>query len=179
MVNILILFVGRITHIEIHQRDGHLITHLNGDLPTRYKPSFSKSYRRDQRITDFWKNPVRKFVITYSPPHQVTVLSVSEGFYAHDLVETRLMMANGARFGADPRLVLELVASTSLEFNSPGWRLVASTTFDQKIKSVDGDLKSVGLEGVDLPADVYVFYVTDCQATVRGFCSEVKDVADQ
>jgi hypothetical protein len=82
-------------------------------------------------------------------------------------------MANGARFGADPRLVLELVASTSQEFNSPDWRLVASTNFEKNIKSVDGDLKSVELDGILLPADVYVFYVTDCQATVRGSCSKV------
>jgi hypothetical protein len=150
-----------------------VITYSNGDLPTRYKPSFSRSFRRDQRITDYWKNPVSKLVITYFPPHQVSVLSVSEGFHAHDLVvdfyrpednvfdqaiamgadsfETRLMMANGARFGADPRLVLELVASTSLEFESnEDWRLVASTMFEKNIKGVDGDLKSVELEGLDL-----------------------------
>lgn len=188
--------LGRITRIEVYYRETPYQVHsyLNGDLPTRYKPSFSTSFRREERITDFWKTPILKLVLTYCPPHQVSVLSVAPGWHAHNLsvdfyrpednifdqamamgadrFETRLMMANGARFGADLRHVLELVAATSEEFNSPDWELVASAVFEEKTRSVDADLKSVELSGLLLPADVYVFYVTDCQATVHGFCSE-------
>lgn len=70
-----VLQTGRITQMEIHLRDSQVHTYLNGDLPVRYKPSFSTSFRREERITSFWKSPIKKLVITYSPPHQVSPIA--------------------------------------------------------------------------------------------------------
>ncbi|TPX36703.1 hypothetical protein SmJEL517_g01207 [Synchytrium microbalum] len=68
---------GRILALEIHSKDGSVVSHTNGDMPTRYKPSFAP--RRRDKIADFWKTPITRVTITYSPPWQVAVLVLKPG----------------------------------------------------------------------------------------------------
>ncbi|KAJ3294506.1 hypothetical protein HDU76_006951, partial [Blyttiomyces sp. JEL0837] len=68
---------GRILRLEIHQKGAPAVAFGNGDLPSRYKSAFH--LRREDKITDFWKNPLTRVNITYSPPHQAAVLHLRAG----------------------------------------------------------------------------------------------------
>ncbi|KAJ3289146.1 hypothetical protein HDU76_007570 [Blyttiomyces sp. JEL0837] len=68
---------GHILRIEVHPRGSSPVAFANGDLPPRYKSAFH--LKREDKITDFWKAPVQKVNITYSPPHQATILHLRAG----------------------------------------------------------------------------------------------------
>ena len=55
---------------------GQEVKVLNGELPPRYKPVFSRD-RRD-RITDLWKSHISWIEMTYLPPRQSATLIVPE-----------------------------------------------------------------------------------------------------
>ncbi|KAJ3138753.1 hypothetical protein HK100_012425, partial [Physocladia obscura] len=67
---------GRYLRVEIHHKDKSPAAFPNGDLPPRYKSTFA--HKREDKITDFWKQRVSRLNFTYSPPHQVAVLSLSD-----------------------------------------------------------------------------------------------------
>lgn len=69
---------GRILHLTIHFANQTVQSCYNGDLPPRYKPTFHSSSRVN-RISDFWKQPLHKITITYSPPYLVSVLELQKG----------------------------------------------------------------------------------------------------
>ncbi|ORY30509.1 DUF1003-domain-containing protein [Rhizoclosmatium globosum] len=69
--------VGRYLRIEIHHKGQAPTVYGNGDLPPRYKSTFVN--KREDKITDFWKARLTKINFTYSPPHQVAVLTLAEG----------------------------------------------------------------------------------------------------
>uniref|UniRef100_A0A0G4GX38 DUF1003 domain-containing protein n=1 Tax=Chromera velia CCMP2878 TaxID=1169474 RepID=A0A0G4GX38_9ALVE len=58
----------------------------NGDLPTRYKPAFA--LRRAERVTDFWKTPLRRVSIAYMPAPTVAVVRLPKGRIVRDLQVT-------------------------------------------------------------------------------------------
>ncbi|KAJ3068711.1 hypothetical protein HDU98_008153 [Podochytrium sp. JEL0797] len=68
---------GRYLRVEIHHKGQNPSVFPNGDLPPRYKSTFVN--KREDRITEFWKAKLIKVNFTYSPPHQVAVLSLAEG----------------------------------------------------------------------------------------------------
>ncbi|KAJ3332990.1 hypothetical protein HDU76_012333 [Blyttiomyces sp. JEL0837] len=69
---------GRILRLEVHPRgSGPVTAFANGDLPSRYKSAFY--LKREDKITDFWKAPLQKVNITYSPPHQAAILHLRAG----------------------------------------------------------------------------------------------------
>ncbi|KAI9360425.1 hypothetical protein DFJ73DRAFT_757349 [Zopfochytrium polystomum] len=70
---------GRILRLEIHSRDKSSapVVFANGDLPSRYKSTFF--LKRDDKITDFWKAPLSRVTLTYSPPHQTAVFHLRAG----------------------------------------------------------------------------------------------------
>ncbi|KAJ3211737.1 hypothetical protein HDU67_004319 [Dinochytrium kinnereticum] len=66
--------LGRILRVEVHMKDRPVASFTNGELPSRYKPSFF--LQRIDKITDFWKSPISRLSITYSPPPQYAVLTL-------------------------------------------------------------------------------------------------------
>ncbi|KAJ3229538.1 hypothetical protein HDU78_008985 [Chytriomyces hyalinus] len=68
---------GRYLRIEIHHKNQASSVYPNGDLPPRYKSTFH--LKREDKITDFWRAKLVKLNLTYSPPHQVAVLSLARG----------------------------------------------------------------------------------------------------
>jgi hypothetical protein len=69
--------IGRIVRIEIHAKDRSPVTFANGDLPSRYKPTFF--LKRSDKVTDFWKAHITRLNLTYAPPLQAAVLSLRKG----------------------------------------------------------------------------------------------------
>ncbi|KAJ3106971.1 hypothetical protein HDU97_005252 [Phlyctochytrium planicorne] len=66
---------GKIASVSIYMKDKPPTTFLNGDLPPRYKSNFG-TFKRYDRITDFWKLPITQLVISYVPPFQGAVLTL-------------------------------------------------------------------------------------------------------
>ncbi|KAJ3417351.1 hypothetical protein HDV05_004816 [Chytridiales sp. JEL 0842] len=75
--------VGRLVRIEIHAKDRSPVTFANGDLPSRYKPTFF--LKRGDKITDFWKAHINRLNLTYSPPYQAAVLALKPGQIVRNL----------------------------------------------------------------------------------------------
>lgn len=55
-------------------QDGKKLSYLNGEMPSRYRPTFS--VQRSERITDLWRSALKKLVITYIPPSLVSILNL-------------------------------------------------------------------------------------------------------
>ncbi|KAI8622564.1 hypothetical protein BC830DRAFT_1088785 [Chytriomyces sp. MP71] len=68
---------GRYLRVEIHHKNTSASVFPNGDLPPRYKSTFH--LKREDKITEFWRAQLTKLNLTYSPPHQVAVLSLGDG----------------------------------------------------------------------------------------------------
>ncbi|KAJ3029709.1 UNVERIFIED_CONTAM: hypothetical protein HDU68_011322 [Siphonaria sp. JEL0065] len=69
--------LGRIIRVEIQPKDKAPVSFANGDLPSRYKSTFF--LKRSDKITDFWKTPITRVNLTYTPPYQAAVLHLKQG----------------------------------------------------------------------------------------------------
>lgn len=79
------------------------------------------------------------------------------------------MMSRDVSFAAEPLKILSSVASQSFS----GWEKVATAVFEERAKSVDGDVISVELSGMDLSGPgTFVFWCGDCKVVVRGVVEE-------
>ncbi|KAI9341929.1 hypothetical protein BDR26DRAFT_859808 [Obelidium mucronatum] len=69
--------LGRIIRVEIQPKDKPPVSFANGDLPSRYKSTFF--LKRGDKITDFWKTPISRVNLTYTPPYQAAILQLKQG----------------------------------------------------------------------------------------------------
>ncbi|KAJ3186767.1 hypothetical protein HK101_009631 [Irineochytrium annulatum] len=68
---------GKVVKVDVAFRDRPSGSFLNGELPTRYKPSFH--LKRSDKITEFWRAPLARLAITYQPPPLAVVLELAKG----------------------------------------------------------------------------------------------------
>ncbi|KAJ3116909.1 hypothetical protein HDU96_008428 [Phlyctochytrium bullatum] len=66
---------GKLATIVVHSKDRAPTTYNNGDLPPRYKTVFS-NYKRADKISDAWKQPITRLTLGYVPPYPAAVLTV-------------------------------------------------------------------------------------------------------
>ncbi|KAJ3220657.1 hypothetical protein HK099_004121 [Clydaea vesicula] len=198
---------GRIRIVDIYSKEKPLHAHTfqNGDLPTRYQPSFSKNFKRSERISDFWRTNLSKIGITYSPPHQASVISIGEGFRVTN-IKVEFYRPEDNIFGEGIQNVsafpshcfksksfkTKLMLATGIEFAEPiklldditnnnffndDWKEIANVEFESKVRSVDGDVLTVELDNnFSLTGpNIYVFLSLDARTVIHGFYEEIMD----
>ena len=64
----------------------NIFTHANGDLPTRYKPTFSM--RRTERISEFWKEPLERVSLSYAPSPLFAIVQLQPNQFLDSIAVT-------------------------------------------------------------------------------------------
>ena len=128
------MWTGKIKKIEIHLHD-RVVTFNNGEFPSRYKASFAS--RRSERISDFWKLPLKRLIVTYIPPNQTTVLTLAPDQMIKNMIidfhpftkqsEAILFMNKESEMSAQDGLLQKLVGHEPAAYlnTNPQWNLLA------------------------------------------------------
>ena len=175
---------GKIKRVEIFPVGKPAIKIQNGSFPQRYKPTFSNSSKRFERITEFWSAAIEKVQIFYSVPVQVAIVSVGKDWVLKEIhveffkpenrqVEVGLVMKNEPKV-VDPLAVVDHISNG---FNGD-WKRVAHGDFSD-LKNVNSDVVVDGMGDLELQGpDNFLFAAINSRVVVRGVFEKVAKVTN-